>query len=128
MLRLYPVATHVAEKLHAFTLPRSRENTRVKDLPDLALLATSGPLLAAELKAALNQTFTARRAQPIPDRLPAPPPSWERPYQVMAAKNGLRWRTLGEVTEAAAAFLDPVLAGSACHCWDPAAWTWSAAE
>jgi hypothetical protein len=43
VLRLYPVVTHLAEKLHAYTLPRARPNTRVKDLPDLALLATTGP-------------------------------------------------------------------------------------
>ncbi len=39
-LRLYPVETHVAGKLHAYTMPRARPNSRVKDLPDLALLAT----------------------------------------------------------------------------------------
>jgi hypothetical protein len=32
-LRLYPRETHVAEKLHAYTLPRRRENSRVRDLP-----------------------------------------------------------------------------------------------
>ena len=38
-VRVYPVETHVAEKLHAYTLPRARANSRVKDLPDIALLA-----------------------------------------------------------------------------------------
>jgi hypothetical protein len=33
--RVYPVETHLAEKLHAYTLPRTTPNTRVKDLPDL---------------------------------------------------------------------------------------------
>ncbi len=32
-LRVYPRETHVAEKLHAYTLLRARENSRVKDLP-----------------------------------------------------------------------------------------------
>jgi hypothetical protein len=45
-LRLYPIETHIAEKLHAYTMPRARPNTRVKDLPDLALLATTQPLKA----------------------------------------------------------------------------------
>ena len=44
VLRLYPVVSHAAEKLHAFTMPRSRANTRVRDLPDLALLAMTGPI------------------------------------------------------------------------------------
>ena len=35
-LRLYPIETHIAEKLHAYTMPRPRPNSRVKDLPDLA--------------------------------------------------------------------------------------------
>ena len=33
-LRLYPIETHIAEKLHAYTMPRARPNSRVKDLPD----------------------------------------------------------------------------------------------
>jgi hypothetical protein len=32
--------THTAEKPHAYTMPRARLHTRVKDLPDIALLAT----------------------------------------------------------------------------------------
>lgn len=40
-LRLYPIETHLAEKLHAYTMPRARPNSRVKDLPDIALLATA---------------------------------------------------------------------------------------
>jgi hypothetical protein len=43
-LRLYPVVSHIAEKLHALTMPRSRPNTRVRDLPDIALLATTGEI------------------------------------------------------------------------------------
>ena len=30
MLRLYPIETHIAEKLHAYTMPRRRPNSRVK--------------------------------------------------------------------------------------------------
>jgi hypothetical protein len=34
-LRAYPIESHIAEKLHAYTRPRSRPNSRVRDLPDL---------------------------------------------------------------------------------------------
>ena len=34
-VRLYPVETHIADKLHAYTMPRTRPNTRVKDLRTL---------------------------------------------------------------------------------------------
>jgi hypothetical protein len=53
-MRIYPRVTHVAEKLHAYTLPRERENTRVKDLPDLALLAALGAMDGAELRQAIR--------------------------------------------------------------------------
>jgi hypothetical protein len=65
-LRLYPVATHIAEKLHAYTMPRSRLNSRVKDLPDLALLATAQEIAARRLRAALEQTFAFRKTHPLP--------------------------------------------------------------
>lgn len=50
VLRLYPIESHIAEKLHAYTMPRARPNTRVKDLPDIALLASVGPLDAERLR------------------------------------------------------------------------------
>ena len=56
-LFLYPVETHLAEKLHAYTLPRLRPNTRVKDLPDLVLLATTRDLDAQRVRQALEMTY-----------------------------------------------------------------------
>jgi predicted nucleotidyltransferase component of viral defense system len=59
-LRLYPIETHLAEKLHAYTMPRARPNSRAKDLPDLALLASAQVIDARTLRAALKQTFDFR--------------------------------------------------------------------
>ena len=123
-LRLYPVETHIAEKLHAYTLPRSRPNSRVKDLPDLALLATIRELDARRLLDALELTFTFRQTHPRPTSLTAPPPTWTAPYARMAAEDQLRWRTLDDLTTAARAFLDPVLAGDLDAIWSPPSWTW----
>lgn len=72
-LRVYPVETHVAEKLHAYTMPRARPNSRVKDLPDLALIATAGPVEAGRLRAAIDQTFDFRGTHAVPGSLTAPP-------------------------------------------------------
>jgi hypothetical protein len=58
--RLYPIETHLAEKLHAYTMPRARPNSRVKGLPDIVLLAGAGPLESVRLRAALEQTFAFR--------------------------------------------------------------------
>jgi hypothetical protein len=124
-LRLYPVETHLAEKLHAYTMPRPRPNSRIKDLPDLGLLASAGPLQAPRVRAALEQTFTFRHTHPLPPSLPAPPPTWAAPYAAMAREDGLPWADLEEVTGAARRFLDPILAGTGSGTWDPGAWRWT---
>lgn len=124
VLQLYPIETHIAEKLHAYTLPRERPNTRVKDLPDIALLASMQPLDAGRLRMALAQTFEFRSTHAVPSSVPAPPPSWSNPYGELARENELAWTTLEELTAAVAAFLNPVLAeknGS----WRPMEWQWS---
>ena len=74
-LRLYPVISHIAEKLHALTLPRSRPNTRVRDLPDIALLATTGPINEVELRLAFERTFRFRGTHSLPTSFPRRPPS-----------------------------------------------------
>lgn len=76
-LRLYPIETHIAEKLHAYTMPRTRPNSRVKDLPDLALLATAQPIDAKRLQMALDQTFAFRNTHPLPASVPAPLEAWQ---------------------------------------------------
>lgn len=120
--RVYPLATHIAEKLHAYTLPRDRPNSRVKDLPDIALLATVRPLDAETVRSAIEQTFAARATHEPPSALPAPPPEWEPVYAQIARVDRLAWPTLDDVYRAAAAFLDPMLAGGGA--WDPETWTW----
>jgi hypothetical protein len=108
-LRLYPIETHTAEKLHAYTLPRTRPNSRVKDLPDIALLASVRRLEAVRLRGALEQTFAFRATHPLPCELPSPDPGWQAPYASMASNDELRWPTLIEVTLAAKTFLDPIV-------------------
>lgn len=123
-LRLYPVETHIAEKLHAYTMPRPRPNSRVKDLPDLALLATTRRIDAHRLRAALVQTFDFRKTHALPMALPTPAEAWRAPYAAMAREDGLPWGTLDDVTRAAARFLDPVLRGERAGTWAPNTWTW----
>lgn len=115
---VYPAVSHVAEKLHAYTLPRTRPNTRVKDLPDLALLSTVEGFDAGELSKALNRTFTFRETHPLPDVLAEPPASWSAPYEKIAKTDGLKWPNLASVYAAAAKFLDPVLSQKPIRRWD----------
>ncbi|HVE86402.1 MAG TPA: nucleotidyl transferase AbiEii/AbiGii toxin family protein, partial [Myxococcales bacterium] len=120
----YPIETHIAEKLHAYTMPRPRLNSRVRDLPDLAILASAQAMHATRLRTALEQTFGFRRTHDLPGKFPDPPPAWAGPYTAMADDDGLPWRTLAEVTAAARKFLDPVLASALDATWAPGTWTW----
>ena len=123
-LRIYPIETHVAEKLHAYTLPRQRTNTRVKDLPDIALLGTVQSLDAERLRMAFAQTFEFRGTHAVPSSVPDPPASWSTPYRELARENELAWATLEELTVAVGAFLNPVLIGKN-GTWRPMEWQWS---
>jgi hypothetical protein len=105
-------------------MPRPRPNSRVKDLPDLALIASAGALEAQRLRAAIEQTFRFRDTHPVPDHLPSPSSTWEGPYAAIANEDELQWSTLGEVFVAARSFLDPVLGGPAEGRWEPDGWFW----
>jgi hypothetical protein len=123
-LRLYPIETHIAEKPHAYTLPRRRTNTRVKDLPDIALLGGVQSLDAERLRMAFAQTFEFRGTHAVPSSVPDPPASWSAPYRELARENELAWTTLEELTVAVGAFLNSVLAGKN-GTWRPMEWQWS---
>lgn len=123
-LRLYPLETHIAEELHAYTLPRKRPNSRMKDLPDIALLAGVRELEATRLRQALEQTFTSRKTHALPVSFPPPPPAWAGPYGRMVAEDELAWADLATLTRAVEAFLEPVLDGTALRIWAPSMWRW----
>lgn len=125
-LVVYALESHIAEKLHAYTLPRQNLNSRVKDLPDLGLLAMHRPIQARELRRALEATFGHRKTHTLPSSLPAPPTEWELPYAAMSRENSLPWTSLSEGWTAAASFLEPILAGEEPGLWNPAAWEWEA--
>lgn len=123
---LYPVATHLAEKVHAYTLPRERINGRLKDLLDIALIASELAIDGATLRAALEATFDFRRSHPLPPSVPPPPAPWAGRYLKDRDEQGLLWASIDEVHVEAARFLDPILAGGG-GTWEPAARAWTAA-
>jgi hypothetical protein len=99
-LRLCPIETHIAEKLHAYTLPRKRPNSRVKDLPDIALLAGVREIEAERLRGAFEQTFGSRKTHELPVSVPPPPSDWAAPYARMVEEDELRWRDLSALMHA----------------------------
>ena len=88
-----------AEKLHAYTLPRTEgTNSRVKDVIDMALLLRLGTLDRERLREAIRTTFALRDTHIVPVVLPAPPASWEAPYRTLASECSLDW-TLREAMQ-----------------------------
>jgi hypothetical protein len=78
-----------AEKIHAYTLPRSAQNSRVKDLVDIALLIGSGGLDEQRIFDALRLTFERRGTHDLPAGLAPPPGDWQIPFQALAKECGL---------------------------------------
>jgi len=77
-----------AEKVHAYTLPRSSQNSRVKDLVDLALLISDGRLDRARVANALHLTFARRATHALPPSLSAPPEDWQAAFSALADECG----------------------------------------
>jgi predicted nucleotidyltransferase component of viral defense system len=122
-LQVYAREVHLAEKLHAYTLPRPTVNSRIKDLPDMVVLAASVVFHSDELRRAIAETFQHRASHPIPDVLPPPPERWANGYARMARENSLPWLTLDDVFQKASTFLNPILAGIT-GTWNPDTWSW----
>jgi predicted nucleotidyltransferase component of viral defense system len=123
-LRIYPIETHIAEKLHAYTKPRDRPNSRDKDLPDIALISTMPIPSGQNLRAALEQTFNFRGTHAVPTALPRPPEFWHALYRQKLEDYGLEWPTLEACYERAGRFINPVLVGTEESAWDPARGEW----
>jgi hypothetical protein len=125
---VYPVTQHLAEKLHAYTLPRDAENTRVKDLVDMVILAGMEEVDGSKLAASTAATFATRGSHPLPSVLPQPPPSSAGPYRRLASEAPLAPNTeLDRGHALAAEFWNPVLSDQVRgERWNPLESVWKA--
>lgn len=80
---------HFAEKLHAYTRPRQKPNSRVRDLVDMILLIKSNAMNDDKVRVATRATFDRYRTHEVPGRLEAPPEDWKKPYAGYAQECGL---------------------------------------
>ena len=81
---------HFAQKLHAYTFPRTdRPNSRVKDLVDLVLLIERGGMDHERLKRDVADTFAHRATHALPPALEPPPDFWRPTFDKMAAECGI---------------------------------------
>lgn len=125
----YPLAQHLAEKVHAYVRPRSAgESTRVKDMIDILLAAELMQVNGSALLAAIRATFTAQADCEPPSSLPEPPRTWAMTFKKMAGELGLKQTDLADGIAAARNFLEPVLNGAATGMWSPMAQIWLPAD
>jgi len=128
---VYPVQQHLAEKLHAYSLPRTNLNTRVKDLVDLVVLSTREPIDGTALLACVQATFTARATHSLPARLPEPSAEWIGPYARLAGESAsiLIPTDLQSGFSLVTVFWNPVLDGTAeGQQWIPNEQKWAVGE
>jgi hypothetical protein len=125
---VYPVAQHVAEKVHALTLPRDFANSRARDLVDLAWFSRQFTFGSGSLIDACLATFARRATHAWPPSLSGlnPPADWHKPYERWRAELGLQDGTPADAIASVRSFLDPVFAGTRDLRWEPAPGTWEA--
>ncbi len=121
---VYPINQHVAEKLHALTLPRDVENTRARDLVDLAWFMRHFTFRSEPLARACVATFERRSTHPWPPIIDVPPESWARPYAAWRAELDLAEPTAAAAASSIRRFLEPVYFGTVGMAWDPVRQLW----
>ena len=124
------VEVQVAEKFHAYTrtYEGDRQSTRVKDLVDLALIASLLPLDAGRLWDTLQSTFDTRHTHTAPEVLPEPPDDWRPAFRELAGTVGVQTDIAAARTDVAA-LLEPILSGAVKDgSWSPDAQRWVAAS
>lgn len=125
---IYPLTQQLAEKLHALTLPRTKANTRVKDLVDLMIIAAVERIDGTELMRSLRATFEARRSHDVPGSVPPPDRSWVQPFKRLTLETPASPITdLDEGFALVMRFWTPVLQDTVSgRYWDPGAGGWRA--
>lgn len=73
-----------AEKLHAYTLPRDRINSRFRDLIDMYMFVNVNKIDSDKLSNCINSVFKRRKTHAIPDKLQTPPIEWENRFDSLA--------------------------------------------
>jgi len=128
--RLFPLPDHIADKLCAIIEIHDHGDgdtvsTRVKDLVDLALIATTQQIDAAALTLAVR-VGTAHRGLPAPAHFAVPDLElWRHGYPARAREAATKVPDFDTAVRIVAALLDPVLDGTALGTWNPDTIGWS---
>lgn len=127
--RVFPIADHLADKLCATLGTYSRDSrpvysSRVKDLVDIALIATTQTTRADLLRAAVVSNAGMRKIE-LPQRFAAPETAgWAARYPRIAAEAPGTVPDYDTAVSLASLIFNPVLDGTANGVWDPSARAW----
>lgn len=128
--RVFPIVDHLADKFCAIADrygdgETARPSSRVKDLVDIGLIATTHTVGGAALRIALV-TNAADRALHLPSRFGVPHhEAWERGYARIAATAPGALPRFDEALGIAATLFNPVLVDEVPDCaWDPVQRAW----
>ncbi|MFI1106593.1 nucleotidyl transferase AbiEii/AbiGii toxin family protein [Streptomyces physcomitrii] len=133
-VRLYPVVDHVADKICAMYERHGASgqhgSNRYRDLADLLLIGQQETVPSQAALRALQREADRRRGcgthLPLPDAFQVPGTDWHEGYpkqaKLVLGLNGCA--TLSEAAALAAAFVDPLLSGTASGSWSPSAAAW----
>jgi len=126
----FPLPDHVADKFTAILGTHVRGETvtgssRVKDLVDIALIATTQQISGPALRTAVL-AGAAHRNLSLPDAFAVSDEAvWRRGYPQSAADAPGPAPTFDEAVSLACALLNPVLKGPVSGNWDPATASWT---
>jgi hypothetical protein len=127
--RVFPVADHLADKLCAIIGTYTRDgqpasSSRVKDLVDIAIIATTQGISSQALRIAVI-TNAALRNLKLPERFAVPDPvGWAARYPRVAAEAPGPVPNYDAAANLAGRIFNPVLSATAAGAWDPSAQAW----
>ena len=85
------VEQQLAEKLHAYSLPREGKlNSRVKDLVDMLFLIEFRQINSGSFINIIQKVFNARQTHCLPKFLEPPPLEWTSLYNALAIECGIK--------------------------------------
>jgi hypothetical protein len=127
--RVFPVPDHLADKLCATVGAYSQggkpaSSTRVKDLVDIAIIASTQTVGAQALRKAVV-TNAAWRGLGLPERFAVPDPvGWAARYPRIAAEAPGPIPNYSDAVRIAGRLFDPILGAATTGKWDPLTQAW----
>jgi hypothetical protein len=128
--RVFPIADHLADKLCATIGAYTRtgqptSSSRVKDLVDIAIIASTQTVEAAALTSALVSNAAMRKIE-LPERFTVPDVAgWAGRYPKVAAEAPGPAPDFAAAVALARQIFDPILRRAAIGVWSPSSRTWT---